>query len=89
MPKTLKIQDKVVKFKISSALWEIYRIKFGKTTSKKLRALILLDLETEKLWLDSKKILDQLKLKTTKLEFIQILLEKWLRERKRESKLNE
>ena len=89
MPKNkrLKIQDAIKAFKISSNLWELFKIKFGKATNRELRALILLDLETEKLWLDCKEILDQLELKTTKLEFIQILLEKWLRNRKRESKI--
>ena len=83
MPKTVLIQDKIAKFKISSALWELFRLKFGKATNKELRSLIFLSLKTKKLWIEAQKLLDELGLKTTKNELIEILLEAWIRKTKR------
>jgi len=83
VPKTVLIQDKIAKFKISSALWELFRLKFGKATNKELRSLIFLSLKTKKLWIEAQKLLDELGLKTTKNELIEILLEAWIRKTKR------
>jgi len=83
VPKTVLIQDKIAKFKISSALWELFRLKFGRATNKELRSLIFLSLKTKKLWIEAQKLLDELGLKTTKNELIEILLEAWIRKTKR------
>jgi len=46
VPKTMLIQDRVVKFKISSALWEVFRIKHKRKARARLRQLITKDMET-------------------------------------------
>jgi len=47
VPKSVLIQDRIVKFKCSSAVWEKFRLKWKRKTSQRLRSLILKDIEGE------------------------------------------